>query len=166
VAGVTNGGEIYLRDLQGGITYWASTNARALAQSILGSSRVVSYNHALSADGKFVAFETSTNPPTTSSGRGLILRFSLDTGLTDVVHTNAIIPFASRAEDIHALDMTPDGRFVTFTHWLQFRPGPECFGRGFLARRAVVSPEYDGPQVIRYWRSWPKRFFPKADALA
>ena len=114
VAGVALSGEIYLRDTLVGSTTWASTDARAIATSLLGNSNVFSFNPALSADGKFVAFETSTNPAAVSFTRGLVLRFSLDTGLTDIVHTNAAVAYASGAEDIHNLDISPDGRFVVY----------------------------------------------------
>jgi hypothetical protein len=114
VAGVATGGEIYVRDTVAGSTIWASTNARTLAVALLGITNVVSYNHGLSADGKFVAFEVSSNPAAISYSLGLVLRFSLDTGLTDIIHTNAAAVFASAAEDIHNLDISPDGRFVAY----------------------------------------------------
>jgi Tol biopolymer transport system component len=114
VAGVATSGEIYVRDTLAGSTIWASTNARTLATTILSNSNIISYNHALSADGKFVAFVTSTDPANISYDHGLVLRFSLDTGLTDIIYTNAAVTFASGAEDIHNLDMSPDGRFVAY----------------------------------------------------
>src|SRR5262249_41945949 len=109
VPGINNGGEIYVRDLAAGITIWASTNA----QSLSGMSNPISYNHAISDDGKFVAFQTSTNPLVSVSPRGVILRYSLDTGLTEVVNTNAYSP-GENPEDVRSLDMTPDGRFIAF----------------------------------------------------
>lgn len=107
--GVTNTGEIYVRDLVAGITIWASTNARSLS----GVSNAISYDHAISADGKFVAFQTSTNPLLSVSPRGVIFRYNLDTGSTDLVNTNAYSP-AENPEEIRNLDMTPDGRFIAF----------------------------------------------------
>jgi Tol biopolymer transport system component len=109
VPGVISAGEIYLRDLVAGITIWASTNAGSLS----GMSNAISYNHAISADGKFVAFQTSTNPLLSFSRRGVILRYNLDTGSTDLVNTNAYSQ-AENPEDIRNLDMTPDGRFIAF----------------------------------------------------
>jgi Tol biopolymer transport system component len=109
VPGVVNAGEIYVRDLVAGITIWASTNAGSLS----GMSNAISYNHAISADGKFVAFQTSTNPLLSFSRRGVIFRYNLDTGSTDLVNTNAYSQ-AENPEDIRNLDMTPDGRFIAF----------------------------------------------------
>src|ERR1017187_8402715 len=60
VAGVPNAQDIYVRDLVGGTTIWASTGAGAAALSVLNATRVVCCNHAISADGKFVAYEAST----------------------------------------------------------------------------------------------------------
>jgi Tol biopolymer transport system component len=110
VPGVTTGGEIYLRDLVANTTTWVSGGARAF----LGYTNAVFFNHTLSADGQYVAFEGCTNPPPVSANAaGVILRFSRTTGLTDLVHTNAYVQTAN-VEEIRSLDMTPDGRFIAF----------------------------------------------------
>jgi Tol biopolymer transport system component len=108
VPGVTNsGGEIYVRDLVAATTTWASAGAHVL----LGNN-ASSFNHVLSADGNFVAYEAYTN---SSSGAYLatVFRFSMVSGLTDTVYTNAYVP-ASNLEDFHDLNLTPDGRFIVF----------------------------------------------------
>ncbi len=122
VPGVGNGGEIYVRDLVGGTTTWASQGARTL----LGTSKTVSFNHAISADGKFVAYETCSNPPPASaSARSLVLRYSLDTGLTDLVCSNAYVQIAN-LEEIRSLDMNRDGRFITFVANTNVGSGTTC----------------------------------------
>ena len=78
-----------------------------------GTTNAVSCNLSISADGNYVAFETCTNPPSASSARGIVLRYSIATGLTDLVHTNACVPLAGY-ENIHSLNLTPDGRFIAF----------------------------------------------------
>ena len=100
-------GDIFLRDLAAGTTTWVSADARAAVQSLLNTSNAVCCNHALSADGQFVAFEAS------AGAIGLILRYSVAAGATEVIHTNAAVPSALY-ENMHSLEMTPDGRFVTF----------------------------------------------------
>jgi Tol biopolymer transport system component len=105
VAGVKTTSEIYVRDLVGGTTILVSTNTR----TVLGNINVISYNHLLNADGKFVAYaarRTSTSPVT------FIFRYNRETGSTDLVHTNAII--SSTPNTDRTLDMTPDGRFISF----------------------------------------------------
>jgi Tol biopolymer transport system component len=117
VPNVNTAGEIYVRDLIAGKTIWASTNARAIYQSVTGGPNVVSCNYNISDDGQFVAFEVCTNLPSGSSARGVILRYSLQTGLTDTINTNAHVPllsFVPSFEKIHDLAMTPDGRFTAF----------------------------------------------------
>jgi Tol biopolymer transport system component len=122
VPGVANGGEIYVRDLVAATTTWASQGALAF----LGASNIVSFNHAISADGRFVAYEACSNlAPPSVSARGLILRFRLDTGLTDLVNTNACVQTAN-LEEIHSLDMTPDGRFITFVANTNVSSGTTC----------------------------------------
>ena len=109
VSGVTNSGEIYVRDLVAATTAWASAGAHARF-----GPKAVSFNHVLSADGNFVAYEACTNPPVASGVyRGVVFRFNLASGLTDTVHTNAYAP-AANLEDFHNLSLTPDGRFVAF----------------------------------------------------
>jgi Tol biopolymer transport system component len=111
VPGVATSGEVYVRDLVAGTTTWASTSSRTL----LGTSNAISYNQAISADGQFIAFQASTNAgiSTVPNGRGVLLRYNLGTGLTDLVSTNANIQTAAY-EDIRSLEITPDGRFIVF----------------------------------------------------
>jgi hypothetical protein len=113
VSGVMTTGEIYVRDLIAGKTIWASTNARAIFQSATGSTNIVCCNYSISGDGQFVAFEACTNSPGTSSATGIILRYSLQTGLNDIINTNACVPRLSY-ELIHDLSLSPDGRFVAY----------------------------------------------------
>jgi WD40-like Beta Propeller Repeat len=112
VSGVRTAGEIYVRDLVAGKNIWASTNARAIFQSVTGGTNIVSCNYCISDDGQFVAFEACTNSSGAST-RGIILRYSLQTGLTDIIYTNAGVQLFSY-ELIHNLAMTPDGRFVAY----------------------------------------------------
>lgn len=113
VAGVGTSGEIYVRDVLGGATIWASTNAHSLMQSNQATSAAISFNHAISTNGNFIAFESS-KPPSSISTPGLILRFNLATGQTDLVSTNANVAMMVPYPDIHSLSMTPDGRFIVF----------------------------------------------------
>jgi hypothetical protein len=112
VPGVTNAGEIYVRDLTTAQTQWASVNARSIAYSLLGTSNVVSYCPSISSDGNFVAFETATNPPSPNAN-GLILRQNMLTSGTDIVSTNANV-ISAPLGDFYPLDMTPDGGFIAF----------------------------------------------------
>ena len=113
--GVLSGGDVYVRDLVGETTIWASTGARAAAQAAYGKPGVVSYNQCISSNGQFVSYQASPSFQVNSSSwnAGLVLRYSVATGLTDIIHTNAAVQNASY-EDIRSTDMTPDGRFVAF----------------------------------------------------
>jgi hypothetical protein len=103
------GGEIYVRDLIGGTTTWASSDAH----TYLGVG-AYSYNHGISADGVYVAFQASSNAPTTTASRvGNIFRYNMSSGTTDRVNTNAFVPPTS-PEEINSLAMSPDGRFIVF----------------------------------------------------
>ena len=113
VPNVTTTGELYVRDLLAGTTIWASTNARAIAKSVFGSSNVVCCNFSISDDGQFVAFEACTNPVVNWATTGIILRHSLQSGLTDIIATNAYAPRLP-TELVHDLSVSPDGRFIAY----------------------------------------------------
>jgi Tol biopolymer transport system component len=113
VSGVTTAGELYVRDLTTGTTQCASANARGLFQSLFGTTDAVSYNPALSADGRYLAFETSSNVPPSNTGLGVVQRFDLQTGQSQLVCTNAVVPGAPY-EEVRTLAMTPDGAKVAF----------------------------------------------------
>ncbi len=110
IPGLTNFGDIYLRDVVDGTTTWVSSFARTALQGSFGVDNAVSFSHVLSGDGQYVAFAVSASR---SSAAGIILRYNRITALTDVIHTNAYVP-AAAWETIRNLDMTPDGRFIAF----------------------------------------------------
>jgi hypothetical protein len=112
IPGVTNAGEIYVRDLTTAQTSWASINARSIAHTWLRTSNAVSYCPNISSDGNFVAFETASNVPIFLVN-GMILRQNMQTSATDIVGTNASV-VSGPLNDFYNLDMTPDGRFIAF----------------------------------------------------
>ena len=109
VSGITNSGEIYVRDLLQGTTVWASTNSHSILQSLRNNPAGFSCNQAMSDDGQFVAYETCP-----STGSGVALRYNLATGLTDIVNTNVAGILPGLELNQRNLSMTPDGRFVAF----------------------------------------------------
>lgn len=140
--GPSGGGDIYLRDLWAGTTTWVSSSAR----SVLGSSNAVSFNISAGEKAAFIAYEACTNfPSSMPHGRGVILRFNLYNGLTDIIHTNAYVP-PSNPEEIRTLDMTPDGRFVTFVANTNGAPGTTCILRwdADSGLTTLVSPDLAG----------------------
>ena len=104
-------GEIYVRDLVAASTVWASSAARTTLQSLQNATNPVCFGHVISADGQFVAYEVS---PSVWPANGIVLRYSLETGLSDIVCTNAAV-LSSQPQDDQTLAMTPDGRFLAFT---------------------------------------------------
>lgn len=109
VGGVTNIGDIYVRDLLAGTTYWASTSARAQLQAVFGTTNGVCFSPKISDDGSLVAYEVSA--ASYAQFAGVVLRYNLITGLTDVVNTNANAPVGAY-QDLRTIDLSPDGRFV------------------------------------------------------
>jgi len=121
VPGATNVGEIYVRDIAGGTTFWASAGARAALQTPF-YQLCLSFGPSISSNGQFVTFESVRSyttgqsipvPITTVPGWGVVLRYHVGSGLTDTVATNAAVPI-SVVENARNPVMTPDGRFVAF----------------------------------------------------
>ena len=152
VPGVTKGGEIYVRDLVAGTTIHASASAPAF----LGASNAYCFNHVLSSDGMFLAYEACTSsPPAAASASGTVLRFDLNTGLTGLVSTNAYVPTAN-AEEIHNLAMTPDGRFIAFV------ANPDTPGTTYIelwdaqsGATTLISGDRDGNVPTNSLSAWP-----------
>ena len=94
---------------------WISAGARSLYQSVWGATNATSCNLRMSDDGNYIAFEAGTNvlAPTGVAGSGMVLRYNRDSGLTDLIQTNAYL-LSAPAESIQDLGMTPDGRFVAY----------------------------------------------------
>jgi Tol biopolymer transport system component len=114
VPGVTNSDAIYMRDLVGGTTTWASTYALAGVRLVKASTAsTVCYNHVLSTNGQFVAYQASPSPLSGPASVGVILRYDMVSGLTDVVSTNATAG-TGLPQDLRGVDMTPDGRYIAF----------------------------------------------------
>ena len=102
-------GDLYVRDVVGGTTVWASSGARAAVQQALGTTNAFSFNAAISDDGQVLAYEASPN----NSARGLALRYQVQSGTTEVISTNAFVE-PSDYSDIHNLALTPDGQRMVF----------------------------------------------------
>ena len=104
---------MFVSDLVAGVTTLVSSNL--VVTNSFG--QIAGYNSSCNLDisdnGQFVAFESTTNA---SGGKGVIQRYNLQTGFTDMVCTNASsISFAMQPGSYcRNLDMTPDGRFIVF----------------------------------------------------
>ncbi len=117
VPGVQSVGDIYVRDLVAGTTYWASVDARAALAAVLGAANTnnaIICHPRISEDGRYVVFRASPGITSSMATIGLILRYNPGTGLTEIVHTNANVVAATAADEMRSLDMTPDGEFIAF----------------------------------------------------
>jgi Tol biopolymer transport system component len=111
VAGVTNLGEVYVRDMVTGNIIDASLNARTLADGVLafGSPR-------FTADGQTLAFYAWQMPPATNvvTTNSFIFLHHLQGNFDDLVTSNAVAPQSELYKYAQSWDMTPDGRFVAY----------------------------------------------------
>jgi Tol biopolymer transport system component len=103
---------IWIRDLLTRATTCVSADARREANSVFGWTNASAFNHVLSADGRFVAYE-ATASPRSNDMPGLILRYDSLMGTTEVLATNANVA-SGALEDIQSLAMTPDGQFIAY----------------------------------------------------
>jgi Tol biopolymer transport system component len=153
VPGITNGGEVYVRDLGAAATTWVSQGALAL----VGTTNTVSFNQAISSNGNLIAYEACTNQAVTpAAARGVILRFHLDTGVTDLVNTNASVQ-AGNVEEIRSLEITPDGRFITFVANTNVSAGATCIylWDAQTAAATLVSAGTNGTVAAGSICDWP-----------
>ena len=102
---------VYLRDQKLGTTAWASSGALVALQSVTTATNALSFDFALSDDGRFVVFEAVAD---SKSSPALILRYDALTGQTDLVDTNAAAPMTVSFEVARNLSLTPDGRFIAY----------------------------------------------------
>lgn len=112
----TNGQhDVFVRDLQTGTTRMATVNLAGTDSGNIGSESIF----ALSADGRFVAFESDATdlvPNNTNQPRDVFVR-NLQTGITTLVSVNS---FGTNGGNHHSFlrgGISADGRFVAFTSW-------------------------------------------------
>jgi hypothetical protein len=109
-AGSARGGNVYVRDLVGGTTTWASVAARSFFPGPGNPGTNASSGGVLiSDDGNYVAFETCSN----QLNLGVILRYNVGSGFTDLICSNAFVPLTG-SESVQDLSMTPDGRYIAY----------------------------------------------------
>ena len=109
LAGTSTMGDIYVYDRIAGTTYRASSAALSELKSVFGTTSGACFSAKISTNGLFVAYEVSA--ANFSNPAGIVLRYNLQTGLTDVVNTNANAP-VGHYENLRTLDMSDDGRYV------------------------------------------------------
>ena len=117
--GVATSGNVYLRDQSMGTTICASAGALAALQSLATVPDSVSFNHAMSDDGRFVFFEAVPYLESLKPPFGLILRYDTQTSKTELIETNAAVPVNSSSrtisyENVQNLSITPDGRLIGY----------------------------------------------------
>jgi len=108
--GLTNTGEIFVRDLVNGVTIWASTNAHAVF------SGPISANYTMTPDGQYMAYYASQlglTGPGSHPSTGGIFRFHVATGATDIVATNGYLNTSLDTGE-RPLDISTNGEFIAF----------------------------------------------------
>jgi Tol biopolymer transport system component len=109
VSGTTRYGDIYVRDMLTQVTTWASQGARGALGAMTGASQGNSFNHRISDDGQFVAYEAAES----GNAVGVVLRFNRSSGVTEVIHTQALVE-SFQYELASDLAMTGDGQRIVF----------------------------------------------------
>ena len=108
VPDIQSSGDVYVRDLVAGTTRAVSAGVHTFF-----TTNPVCYNHAISDDGLYVAFEASRF---SSASAGMVFRYNLPGGATDLISTNAVAAPSGMTgvSDFRTLDMSSDGRLVVF----------------------------------------------------
>jgi Tol biopolymer transport system component len=148
-------GDIYARDLALGTTTWVSADARSILQSVLNATNAVCFGHAISGDGKFVVYEVQPNNYPYDSA--ILVRYSLETGLTDVLCTNAYV-FTGLPETIEAPRISSDGRWVAYAAKGASSTGSESgvyVWDAFLGSNLLASCDLTGAFPSNTMNYWP-----------
>ncbi|HTL16094.1 MAG TPA: hypothetical protein VL793_02600, partial [Patescibacteria group bacterium] len=111
VPGSSTVANIYLLDRVTGTMTSPSSGSVSALGAFAQVTNAISFNHALSDDGRFVAFEAAAVPANSPS---VILRFDSQTSATELVDTNAALPIGTDYESVQNLALTPDGRFIAY----------------------------------------------------
>ncbi len=117
---------IYVRDLQAGTTYWATSN---LDFNLGGGG---AWNPVLSADGRFVVFKYAFTP--TSSA--VLVRHNLQAGVSTTI-TNYVVESTMPA-------VSADGRWVAYDRSEPYAPTEVYVWDGNTGSNALVSVLYPG----------------------
>jgi Tol biopolymer transport system component len=110
VQGVTNAGEIYVRDLVQNTTSWVSTNAHGINPS------GYSANYAMSTNGQWIAYENVGG-----TEGGMVFRYNVLAGTSDEISTNGAVIELFENNGSRDIDISADGRFVAFTSTNAYR---------------------------------------------
>jgi Tol biopolymer transport system component len=142
VPGAQTVGEIYVRDLILGETTNVSAAAPDLVQSLLGTSNVFSCSPAISTNGEIVAYEACqiTGYGVPAAAPGVILRYDLQTGSTDIVNTNSIAVTFGSERSFQGFDMTPDGQFIALVAGLGDTSGSNTTVEIWSAQTGATTP--------------------------
>ncbi|HZV36239.1 MAG TPA: hypothetical protein VFB72_16805 [Verrucomicrobiae bacterium] len=112
VPGVTNIFEIYVRDLVAGVTTRASAYSHTVLPTVFNITNGVSFNQVMTPDGQYLVYQTGKT--TTNGAAAVVLRYNTISGFTDIINTNAAAGLLCSETNYHSLDMSADGRFVSF----------------------------------------------------
>jgi hypothetical protein len=117
VAGASANGEVYVRDLTGGTTTWASVDASAIMQSAFSGSvsNINSYCPRMSEDGELVLFKSSATNFIGTNGTSVtaILVYDQVLDFTTLITTNAIGSLPDD-ENRYGPEVTATGRFIAY----------------------------------------------------
>ena len=122
-------GDVFVRDMQTGTTVLVSINAAGTASGNNGSGFGI-----ISANGRYVAFMSGSTDIVTvndTNTSGDVFLRDLQAGTTKLVSINAAGTASGMLGGSQLLDMTPDGRFVTFySHAKDLTSHPDGNGLG------------------------------------
>lgn len=146
---------VFVQDLVAGTTTLVTSNLLITGSGFITNNSC--YNLVLSDNGQYLAFESSTN---SSGGNGVVQRYDLQTGFTDIVCSNAIA--AQTSPTVRNLDITPDGRFIVFVVYSNYNSSSDgysssfvCLWDGQTATTTLVSCDTNNALPTNSLSDWP-----------
>ncbi len=116
--------DINVRDLSNNTTLWASKDVRS-PLGLAASAEVTCFAPVLSDDGAFLAYGATTPSTTICPTPVLLLRYDLNTGSTNIIHKNALMPKLV-VPDVPSIDISADGQVVAFLAKTNSGLGESC----------------------------------------
>jgi Tol biopolymer transport system component len=138
--------EVFVRDRQASLTYWASTNVEALLGKSFAQAAYWCYNPFLSWDGRYVAFKVKGQTLSALADTFGIFRHDLTTGNTDLISPAGNGPFASEEDSNPIISTT--GQLVVYAAALKsalgVNPGQVYLWNAATKSNSLISADWQG----------------------
>lgn len=102
--------DVFIRDLQEGVTRWASRQAANLVNSVYGVSNAFNFHPVIASEQPTLTFAASA----VRSNLAVVAQYNFGTDSATLAGSNAVVPWSPHPE-MRCLAVAPNGRFIAYT---------------------------------------------------